>query len=97
MAAEASDVLIHWWFSFQILLAWSGNSVVALWNSPVRFEFSSCLNDFFKPFLIMKVFVFSLALNRMGSHNSKSAIAPSPTLRPNRFSTGVMPLVFEKL
>ena len=43
------------------------------------------------------VFVFSLALNRMGSHNSKSAIAVSLTLRPNRGSTGVLILVTDVL
>ena len=67
----------------------------------VRVEFSGCMRDVFKPFLMMKVagtvFVFSLALNRMVSHKSKSAIAGSLTLRPNRRSTGVLPLVFEVL
>ena len=59
------------------------------------------MKDVFKPFLNMKVaetvFVFSLALNRMGSHKSKSAIVGVLTLRPNRSSTGVLLLVFEVL
>ena len=67
----------------------------------VRVEFSGCMKDVFKPFLMMKVegtvFVFSLALNRMGSHMSKSAIAGSLTPRPIRSSTGVLLLVFEVL
>ena len=82
-------------------LSWSS---LAIWLSPtriVRAEFSGCLKDVLKPFLMMKVagtvFVFSLALNRMGSHKSKSAMAGSFTLRPNKSSTGVLPLVFEVL
>ena len=59
------------------------------------------MKDVFKPFLMMKVagnaFVFSLALNRMGSQGSKSAIAGSLTLHPNSTSTGVFLLVFELL
>ena len=57
------------------------------------------MKDVFKPFLMMTVagtaFVLSLAMNRMGSHKSKSAIAGSLTLRPNKSSTGVLLLVFE--
>ena len=67
------------------------SSSLAIWLSLtriVRAEFSGCMKDVFKPFLMMKVagtvFVFSLALNRMGSHKSKSAIAGSLTLRPNK-------------
>ena len=52
------------------------------------------MKDVFKSFLMMKVagtvFVFSLALNRMGSHKSKPAIAGSLTLRPNKSSTAVL-------
>ena len=59
------------------------------------------MKDVFKPFLMMKVvgtvFVFSLALNGMGLHKSKPAIAVSLTLRPNRSSTVVLILVFEVL
>ena len=59
------------------------------------------MKDVFKPFLLMKiagtVFFFLLALNRMGSHKSKSVIAGSRTLRPNRSSTGGLPLVFDVL
>ena len=72
------------------------SSSQAIWLSLtriVRAEFSGCMKGVFKPFLMMKVagtvFVFSLALNRMGSHMSKSAIASSLTLRPNKSSTGV--------
>ena len=43
------------------------------------------------------VVVLSLALIRMGSHNSKSAFAGILTLRPNRSSTGVLTLLFEML
>ena len=43
------------------------------------------------------VFVFSLDLNRMGSHKLESAIGGSLTLRPNRNSTGIFLLVFEVL
>ena len=43
------------------------------------------------------VFVFLLALNRMGSHKSNSAIAGCLILRPNRSSTGVLLLVFKVL
>ena len=43
------------------------------------------------------VFVFSLALNRMGSLKWKSAIAGSLTLRPMNSSTGVLLLVFDLL
>ena len=67
----------------------------------VRVEFSGFMKDALKLFLMMKVegtvFVFSSALNRMGSHKSKSAIAGSLTLCPNRSSTAVLPLVFEVL
>ena len=80
------------------------SSSLAVWLSLtriVRAEFSGCKKDVFKPFLMMKaagnVFVFLLALNRMGSHKSKSAIAGSLTLRPNKSSIGVFPLVFEVL
>ena len=59
------------------------------------------MKDVFNPFLKMKVagivLVFSLALNKTGSHKSKSAIAGSLTLRPNRRSTGVLLLVFQVL
>ena len=55
------------------------------------------MKDVSKLFLMIKVavtvFVFSLALNRMGSQKSKSAIAGSLTLRPNRNSAGVLLLV----
>ena len=77
---------------------------LAVWLSLtriVRVEFSGFVKVALKPFLMMKVegtvFVFSLALNRMGSHNSKSAIAGSLTLYPTRSSTAVLPLVFEVL
>ena len=80
------------------------SSCLAIWlslNRIVRVESSGCMEDVFKPFLMMKVagavFVFSLALNRMGSHNSNSAIDGSLTLRPNRSSTGVLFRVFEVL
>ena len=80
------------------------SSGLAIWlplTRIVRAEFSDCMKDVFKPFLMMKVagavFIFSLALNRMGSHKSKSAIAGSLTLRPNKSSTGVLSLVFEVL
>ena len=76
----------------------------AIWLSLtriVRAEFLGCMKDVFKPFLMMKVagtvFVFLLALNRMGSHKSKSAIAGSLTLCPNKSSTGDLLLVFEVL
>ena len=46
------------------------------------------MKDVFKPFLMLKgagtVFVFSLALNRLGSDKSKPAIAGSLTLRPDK-------------
>ena len=80
------------------------SSSLAIWLSLtriVRAEFSGCMKDVFKPFVMMKVAgivsVFSLALNRMGSHKSKSAFAGNLTLRPNKSSTGVLPLVFEVL
>ena len=51
------------------------SSSLAIWLSLariVRVEFSCCMKDVFKPFLMMKlaetVSIFSLALNRMGSH-----------------------------
>ena len=77
------------------------SSILAIWLSFTLIacvKFSGCMKDVFKPFLILKVagtvFVFSLALNRMGSHKSKSEISGSLTLRPNRSSTGVLLLVF---
>ena len=80
------------------------SSSLAIWLSLTRIvhvEFLGCVKDVFKPFLMMNVagtaFVFSLALKRMGLHNSKSAIAGSLTLRPNRSSTGVLHLVFNVL
>ena len=70
------------------------SSSLAIWLSVtriVRVEFSGSTKDVFKSLLMMKVagfdFVFSLALNRMGSHKSKSANAGSLALRPNRIST----------
>ena len=67
----------------------------------VRAEFSGCMKDVFKPFLMIRVagtvFVFSLTLNKTGSHKSKSAFAGNLTLCPNRRSTGVLSLVFEVL
>ena len=78
--------------------------VFLIWLSLTRIisvEFSGCIKYEFKPFLVMKVagsvLVLSLALNRIGSHKSKSAIAISLILFPNRSSTGVLPLVFEVL
>ena len=78
------------------------SSSLAVWlllTRRVRVECLGCMEDVFKPFLMMKVagtvFVFSLALNRMGSHKLKSAIAGSLTLRPNRSATAVWLLVFE--
>ena len=72
--------------------------LIEIWSPP---ELSGCINYVFKKFLMMKlagtVFVFPLALNRMGSHKSKSAIAASPTLNINISSTEVLPLVFEVL
>ena len=66
------------------------SSSLAIWLSLNRIflvEFLGRIKDVFKPFLMMKVagtvFVFSLALHRVGSHKSKSAIACSLTLRSN--------------
>ena len=80
------------------------SSSLTIWLSLtriVRVKFLSFMKDVFKPFLMMKVagtvFVFSLALNRMGSHKSKSAIAGNLILRLNRSSTGVLLIVFEVL
>ena len=80
------------------------SSSLAIWFSLtgiVCVEFFDSIKDVFKPFLMMKVartvFVFSLVLNRMGSHKSESAIGGSLTLHPNRSSTGVLILVFEVL
>ena len=77
---------------------------LAIWLPLIRIvsaEFSVCMKDVLKPFLMMNVagtvFVFSLALNRMGSHRSNSATAGSLTLGPNKNSTGFLPLVFEVL
>ena len=76
------------------------SSSLAIWLSLTSVGFSGCMKDVFKPLLMMKVrtvFDFLLALNTKGSHESKSAIAGSLTLRPNRSSTGVFLLVFELL
>ena len=64
-----------------LVFAFSSSSL-AVWLPFTRIvlaEFSGCMKDVFKPFLMMKaagdVFVFLLALKRMGSLKSKSAIA----------------------
>ena len=97
-------VLIEIWSPLLLVQFSVSSSSLAIWLSLtriVRAEFSGSMKDVFKPFLMMKVagtvFVFSLALNRVGSHKSKSAIAGSLTRRPNKSPTGVLPLVFEML
>ena len=78
-------------FSFQIVLVYAHILVAA--HLIVHVEFSGCMKKVFKLFIMNKVegivFVFSLALNRMGSQKSKYAIVVDLTLRPNRRSIGV--------
>ena len=98
-------VLIEIWSSPLVVQFYTlSSSSLVFWlllTRIVHVEFMGCMKDVFKPFLLVKVaetvFVFSLALNRMGSNKSNSAIAGSLTLRPNRCSTGVLPIVFEVL
>ena len=116
VAAEASSwscptsVFWSWCSDWDMVSSTAGSvftlssSSLAIWMSLtriVRAQFSGCMKDVFKPFLIMKVagtvIVFSLDLKKMGSHKSKSAIAGILTLRPNQSSTEVLPLVFEVL